>query len=132
MTKPWTLMREDEPISLSEVIETATELGVTGLPPAAVVSTGRVWPAGDEWVAELGEPPNTHALDSLLATKEAAWRALTEEIGAERDRLADRLRAAGGSAARLAETRTRWVPPTLYTWDSDKQREPEVHTAGVR
>ncbi|MGC9665231.1 hypothetical protein ACNTMW_01610 [Planosporangium sp. 12N6] len=114
------------------MLDAARDSGVTGLPSAATVSAGRVWPAGAEWVAEVGQAPDTHALDQLYPDQDRARAAACGAIEAERDRLAQRLRAAGGVLAELAGTRERWQEPALYVWDSADQREPRLHAPAYR
>lgn len=122
------IIDSDDPIPLAALLDAARDNGATNLPRLPTLAAGRVWPAGDQWIAETGEAPDTHTLDQLYPEQEQARAAARDVIEAQRDRLAERLHAAGGVAAELAETRSRWEPPTLYVWDKAEQRQPHAHT----
>ena len=121
------IINSDGPIALATLLDAARDNDATDLPRLPTLTAGRIWPAGDQWIAETGEAPETHALDQLYPEQEQARAAARDVIEAERDRLAERLRAAGGVAAELAETRSRWEPPTLYVWDNAQQQQPHTH-----
>lgn len=126
MSNTEVLINSQTTVSMATLLDMATSNGGTDLPPAPSVSGGRVWPAGQEWVAEVGMEPVNRALDRLYPNQTEASAAIRDAIEAERDRLAEGLRAAGGILAKLAETRDRWETPQLHIWDSADQREPRI------
>jgi hypothetical protein len=79
-------------MGVDELIKQATERGIKNLPEPSHLSHGRVWPSGDAWVAELGEPPNNTAIKAeagtgLFTTKEKARAAALAQINEARTAL---------------------------------------------
>lgn len=103
-------------MSLEDDYRTVEGSGVSNLPPIEYLTTGRVWPAGGNWVAEIGTPPRTSALDHLCVSREEAHARVTAEVRARR-----------GEFARSHGLRSEdWAPPEVLTWDSTDQAEPRA------
>ncbi|MGH3737178.1 MAG: hypothetical protein ACRDT6_16410 [Micromonosporaceae bacterium] len=116
-------MNQPDTISMTEVIAAAAALGVTDVPSVSKLTSGRVWPAGNGWVAELGQVPAVHAID-VFPSEDDARAAVVEAIEQARTGLAERLRTGGPSAAALADERPRWKTPSV----SVEQRTSEART----
>ncbi|MGH3898580.1 MAG: hypothetical protein ACRDTA_10050 [Pseudonocardiaceae bacterium] len=111
--------------SISEIIEAARRLGVTAMPEAARLTSGRVWPTGHGWVGEIGAGTSIRALDDMYESKEAAIEAVRTEIRQLRGTTVQALVNAQGEAARLAATSDNWEPAVLEVYATPDQRKPE-------
>ncbi|GGK07630.1 hypothetical protein GCM10010123_42020 [Pilimelia anulata] len=110
-------------MSLEDDYRTVEAAGAGNLPPIEYLTSGRVWPAGDNWVAEIGVPPHTSALDHLCVSQEEAHGKVAAEIQARRTEFADKhgLKVTG------------WESPNVLTWDSSDQAEPrKVSSSAIR
>ncbi len=114
-------------VPLADVLTAASSLRVSDLPDLPTVDEGRVWPASNQWVAEVGREPTQHVVEpGMFSTWAEAVQVTRDEIEKARGALAAQLEAASGLAARLSGTRQRWAPPTLQVWASEQQTAPWV------
>jgi hypothetical protein len=113
-----------EIVVVAEVVQAARYLGVQHLPDADRLVTGRVWPGGHGWVAEIGEGGNVHALDDMCDSMIQAIKAVDAEIRRLRDATVTALRDGGEQAAQLATTREHWEPPVLKVTAEISQQQP--------
>lgn len=105
------LITGDDPIPIAAVLEAATSAGLTDLPSETHLTTGRVWPAGNGWVAEIGQPPHNRTIERLHRTQDDALTAIQRAIDNNRAHLAARVTETSNELAHLGTTRTRWQPP---------------------
>ena len=121
------------PMKLLDVLTTARELGITGLPQAESLTRGRIWPSAGGWVVELGAGANVKAVgtslyESLPDALDAAFAAIDEA----RSALVARLRMSDADAGRLAATSPTWESPRLDLWATPEQKQPwEVSSQGA-
>jgi hypothetical protein len=115
-----------ETTSVAEIVNTARYLGIHGIPEAERMATGRVWPAGHGWVAEVGEGPTVHALGDMYGSMDEAIDAVDTEIRRLRDETVELLNVAGGKAAELATTRPHWQAPVIKLFADASQQQPTL------
>ncbi len=112
-----------ETITLAEVVSTAHALGVHHMPDVDRMTSGRVWPGGHGWVAELGAGSNIRALDDMYESMVDAVKAVDADIRRLRDAAVNALMNGGVETARLATTRERWQPPVLKVYAEVEQQD---------
>lgn len=99
-------------MTIQDVIAEASVRGVTGLPAASRLTDVRVWPVGDQWVAETGTVPNNTVVgDGMYTSKEEAIEAALKAIQEGRLSLVKTL------PTDLAATAGVWADPTVNVWD---------------
>ncbi len=112
-----------ETIALADVVNTAHRLGVQHLPDVDRMTSGRVWPGGHGWVAEIGEDSNVHALDDMYESMVDGIKAVDAEIRQLREAAVNALMNGGIEAAKLATTSERWQPPVLKIYADVGQQD---------
>jgi hypothetical protein len=110
---------------LGELVRRATEAGITGLPDEAELTRGQVWPAGEGWVAEVGDGAPVQAGEgtSLFETLPDALTAAFAAITRARESFRARTREAEADG-RLAGPIPPWPPAELALWTTAEQKKP--------
>lgn len=100
-------------MTIQDVITEAASRGLTGLPEPSRLTDVRVWPAGPEWVAEVGSVPHNEPVPpGLYKSKDEAVSVGLAAVKAAREQLAAIL------PADLAESVNSLPEPTVNVFES--------------